>query len=65
MISVATRPMRHTANARAVLVPEMNTGQLITVLRDKFLVPAVGLNKVSGQPFKIAEIEDGIREQLR
>jgi len=49
---------------KKVLVPEMNTGQLITVLRDQFLVPAVGLNKVSGQPFKITEIEDGIRKQL-
>ena len=49
---------------KKVLVPEMNTGQLITVLRDKFLVPAVGLNKVSGQPFKISEIEDGINGQL-
>jgi 2-oxoglutarate ferredoxin oxidoreductase subunit alpha len=49
---------------KKVLVPEMNTGQLITVLRDRFLVPAVGLNKVSGQPFKITEIEDGIRKQI-
>jgi 2-oxoglutarate/2-oxoacid ferredoxin oxidoreductase subunit alpha len=49
---------------KKVLVPEMNTGQLITVLRDQFLVPAVGLNKVSGQPFKITEIEDGIRKQI-
>ena len=49
---------------KKVLVPEMNTGQLITVLRDKFLVPAVGLNKVSGQPFKITEIEDAIVAQL-
>ena len=49
---------------KKVLVPEMNTGQLITVLRDKFLIDAIGLNKVSGQPFKISEIEDGIRKQL-
>ena len=49
---------------KKVLVPEMNTGQLVTVLRDKFLVDAIGLNKVSGQPFKISEIEDGIRKQL-
>jgi 2-oxoglutarate ferredoxin oxidoreductase subunit alpha len=49
---------------KKVLVPEMNTGQLITVLRDRYLVDAIGLNKVSGQPFKITEIEDGIRKQL-
>ena len=43
-----------------VLVPEMNTGQLKTVLRDQFLVDARPLNKVSGQPFRIAEIEAAI-----
>jgi len=47
-----------------VLVPEMNTGQLITVLRSEYLVPAEGVNKVSGQPFKIAEIEAAIRLRL-
>jgi 2-oxoglutarate ferredoxin oxidoreductase subunit alpha len=40
-----------------VLVPEMNTGQFKTVLRDQYLVDAQPLNKVSGQPFTIAEIE--------
>ncbi|MGN6269300.1 MAG: 2-oxoacid:acceptor oxidoreductase subunit alpha [Sphingomonas sp.] len=43
-----------------VLVPEMNTGQLKTVLRDQFLVDARPLTKVSGQPFRIAEIEAAI-----
>ena len=43
-----------------VLVPEMNTGQLKTVLRDQYLVDAKPLNKVSGQPFRIAEIEEAI-----
>ena len=43
-----------------ILVPEMNTGQLKTVLRDQFLVDAKPLNKVSGQPFMIAEIEAAI-----
>ncbi len=40
-----------------IIVPEMNTGQLKTVLRDQFLVDAKPVNKVSGQPFTIAEIE--------
>jgi 2-oxoglutarate ferredoxin oxidoreductase subunit alpha len=48
----------------AILVPEMNTGQLVDVLRAKFLVDAKGLNKVSGQPFKIREIEAAIKAQL-
>jgi len=44
-----------------VLVPEMNTGQLVTLLRSEYLLPAERLNKVSGQPFKIEEIEAAIR----
>lgn len=47
-----------------IIVPEMNTGQLKTVLRDQFLVDARPLNKVSGQPFRIAEIEAAIEEAL-
>jgi 2-oxoglutarate/2-oxoacid ferredoxin oxidoreductase subunit alpha len=43
-----------------VLVPEMNTGQFKTVLRDQYLVDARPLNKTSGQPFTIAEIQDAI-----
>ena len=47
-----------------VLVPEMNTGQLKTVLRDQYLVDAKPLNKTSGQPFRIAEIEAAIEEMI-
>ena len=47
-----------------VIVPEMNTGQLKTVLRDQYLVDAQPVNKVSGQPFTIAEIEAAIEEAL-
>ncbi|MFA7586296.1 MAG: 2-oxoacid:acceptor oxidoreductase subunit alpha [Novosphingobium sp.] len=47
-----------------ILVPEMNTGQLKTVLRDQFLVDARPFNKVSGQPFTIAELEAAIEAQL-
>jgi 2-oxoglutarate/2-oxoacid ferredoxin oxidoreductase subunit alpha len=43
-----------------VLVPEMNTGQLSILLRDQFLLDTKGLNKVDGQPFKIAQIEAAI-----
>lgn len=48
-----------------ILVPEMNTGQLKTLLRDQFLVDARPLNKVSGQPFRIAEIEAAILGMLQ
>ncbi|MFW6093841.1 MAG: 2-oxoacid:acceptor oxidoreductase subunit alpha [Pseudomonadota bacterium] len=46
----------------AVLVPELNTGQLATVLRDKLGVHVHQYNKVSGQPFTVAELERAIRE---
>ena len=51
-------------NFKHVLVPEINLGQLIKVLRAKYLVPAVGLNKVQGLPFKSSEIEERIDEIL-
>ena len=38
------------------LVPEMNKGQLVRILRDRFLLPFTALNKVQGQPFKASEI---------
>lgn len=47
-----------------VLVPEMNTGQLVRVLRSEFLIDAKPFNKVSGQPFKIREIVDAINAML-
>jgi 2-oxoglutarate ferredoxin oxidoreductase subunit alpha len=47
-----------------VIVPEMNNGQLVTLLRDQYLLPATGVDKVTGKPFKIAEIESAIRAQL-
>ena len=47
-----------------ILVPEMNTGQLVNVLRSQFLIDAKQLNKVSGQPFKIREITEAITTLL-
>jgi 2-oxoglutarate ferredoxin oxidoreductase subunit alpha len=48
-----------------VIVPEMNNGQLKTLIRDQFLVDARPVTKVSGQPFKIAEVEAAIEEALQ
>ena len=50
---------------RKILVPEMNMGQLKTLLRDQYLVDARPLPKVAGQPFRIAEIEQAIEEAMR
>jgi 2-oxoglutarate ferredoxin oxidoreductase subunit alpha len=42
--------------AKKIMVPELNMGQLRTVLRAEYLVDAIGYNKVQGQPFKVSEI---------
>ncbi len=47
-----------------VIVPEMNTGQLVALLRARYLIDAEGLNKVTGKPFKIAEIENAVLARL-
>ncbi|HXY24017.1 MAG TPA: 2-oxoacid:acceptor oxidoreductase subunit alpha [Candidatus Acidoferrum sp.] len=49
---------------KKVLVPELNMGQLLWVLRAKYLVDAVGLNKIQGRPFKQAELEQKFNELL-
>ena len=43
----------------------MNTGQLIKMIRDKYLVPAVGFNKIQGMPFTAEEILKKIEETLK
>jgi 2-oxoglutarate ferredoxin oxidoreductase subunit alpha len=45
-----------------VLVPELNTGQLLMLVRSKYLVDAVGFNKVTGRPLLIREVEEKIHE---
>ncbi len=49
---------------KKVLVPELNMGQLSWVLRAKFLVDAIGMNKIQGRPFKQSELEQKIEELL-
>jgi 2-oxoglutarate/2-oxoacid ferredoxin oxidoreductase subunit alpha len=51
-------------NFKHVIVAELNMGQLRTILRAQFLVDAVGLNKVQGQPFKVSEVVAAIHKQL-
>jgi 2-oxoglutarate ferredoxin oxidoreductase subunit alpha len=50
---------------KRVVVPEMNMGQLVWVLRARYLVDAEGFNKIQGKPFKQAEIEAKIEEVLQ
>ena len=49
----------------SILIPEMNTGQFVKMIRSEFLVDAQGLNKIAGQPFKIGEILAAIVEKYR
>ena len=47
-----------------VIVAEMNVGQMNTLLKSQYLLETTSLSKVTGQPFKIAEIEDAIHSAL-
>ena len=49
----------------SILVPEMNKGQLLRLLRSEYLVEAEGLSKVAGRPFRTGEIEAAIRAVFR
>lgn len=52
-------------NFETILIPELNMGQLLILIRGEFEgVHAVGLSKVKGQPFKIREIREKIKELL-
>jgi 2-oxoglutarate ferredoxin oxidoreductase subunit alpha len=73
--SVASAHLRHLnpfpknlgavlKNYKRVLIPEMNLGQLSVMVRSKYLVDAISLSKVQGQPFKISEISERINEIL-
>ena len=47
---------------RKVLIPELNMGQLSTILRARYLVDAIGFNKVQGRPFAVTELYKKIKE---
>jgi 2-oxoglutarate ferredoxin oxidoreductase subunit alpha len=49
---------------RKVLIPELNLGQLRMLVRARYLVDAEGLNRVTGRPFKIGDIESKISEMI-
>ncbi|MEM7785986.1 MAG: 2-oxoglutarate ferredoxin oxidoreductase subunit alpha, partial [Planctomycetota bacterium] len=44
-----------------VLVPELNNGQLLALLKTKYLVDAQGLNKIKGKPFHVSEVVEAIK----
>jgi 2-oxoglutarate ferredoxin oxidoreductase subunit alpha len=46
---------------KRVLLPEVNLGQLRLLIRARYLIDVVGLNRVRGKPFRISEIEEAAR----
>lgn len=48
-----------------VLVPELNNGQLVTLLRNEYLIPAEGFHQITGLPFKVADLEQAIGAQIK
>ena len=51
-------------NFEMVLIPELNNGQLIKIIRDKYLVDAKGLNKIMGIPFTKTEIIEAVKKMI-
>lgn len=47
-----------------ILIPELNTGQLVTMIRSLYLVDALQYNRITGQPFKVSELVDLFRATL-
>jgi 2-oxoglutarate ferredoxin oxidoreductase subunit alpha len=52
------------AGFKQVIVPELNNGQLVHLLRSQLLVDAQGINKIQGQPFRISELVEEIRRRV-
>jgi 2-oxoglutarate ferredoxin oxidoreductase subunit alpha len=50
---------------RRVLIPEVNLGQLLMLIRARYLVDAIGYDKVRGKPFRIVEIVDEAERLLK
>ena len=50
---------------KKVLIPELNLGQLRTIIRARYLIDAIGLNKVQGKPFSVAEVAEKMEAVLR
>ena len=51
-------------NFDKVLVPEINNGQLIRIIRDQYLVDAKGYNKIMGVPITKSEMKERIKEMI-
>ena len=50
---------------KKIIIPELNLGQLLFLIRAKFLVDAKGVNKIQGKPFTVAELVDVIEKETQ
>jgi 2-oxoglutarate ferredoxin oxidoreductase subunit alpha len=51
-------------NFKRILIPELNSGQLNTIIRSRFLITPIGLNKIQGLPLNAFEVEAKVNELL-
>ncbi len=51
-------------NFDQVIVPEINDGQLVRLIRSEFMIPAKPINKVKGRPFGVSELKEAILETI-
>ena len=51
-------------NFKQVVVPELNTGQLLKLIRSEYLVDAVGINKIQGMPFTVKELYHSLSKTI-
>jgi len=51
-------------NFELVIVPEINDGQLVRIIRDEYLLPAIGINKIKGRPFGVEELKMEINQAI-
>ena len=49
---------------KKIMIPELNLGQLSVLIRNEFLIDTIGLTKIQGKPFNVAEIVDKINDVL-
>jgi 2-oxoglutarate ferredoxin oxidoreductase subunit alpha len=52
------------SNFEHILVPEINNGQLVRIIRDQYLVDAKGYNKIMGVPITKSELVKAIQEMI-
>ena len=51
-------------NFDKILIPELNMGQLLTIIRAKYLVDAKGFNNIKGKPFSSSEVLKEIKSYI-